>query len=310
MELIRCDSWAKLADSVYDSPEFTEPKNNSVIYCPLDHIEQFIRQNDNFDSYCIISANSDYGLCYQHQNPVWQDLKKWLDFIPIDETYAYNSLLVPARGNIERCKITDTYSIKMHTFTKSTFSEIPNSIRRWYSTNCNILGGATPIPFGIPDWSYDLISKARSKNRHKETKKDIGVYINFQNNTAERVAIKDKYRKYQGENSPISVKVIEGEISHEEYVENLLRSVYVVSPPGNGLDCFRTLEALYCGAIPLIADNYAAAAYDGLPVVKMTNFGDIEKMVAQFGYKVFHSELEETRADFEYWRNEILKDKE
>lgn len=311
MEFINCNKWRTLCNHIYDAPEFILPKDKDIVYVPMDHIAQFIRDVSNLPySFIVVSACSDYGLHYQHEHPVWADMKKWLDFVAIDENLGYNPLFLPPRCDVTHTKITDTYSVKMHAFTKATFSNIPNQFFKWYCTNANIASKVIPIPFGIPDWSESLITEARNNNRHVESEKDIGFYINFQNNTAERVSVKDKYKKYQHDNAPISVKVIEKEISHEEYIENVLKSVYVVSPSGNGLDCYRNLEALYCGAIPIIADTHAAKAYEGLPVIKIKNFGMLEQLASELGYKVIRTDLTDTPADMNYWRKKIQEDAE
>jgi hypothetical protein len=44
-------------------------------------------------------------------------------------------------------------------------------------------------------------------------------------------------------------------LSLEKYVLEVRRSFFVLSPKGNGLDCHRTWEAVYLGAIPIIPQN-------------------------------------------------------
>ena len=43
-----------------------------------------------------------------------------------------------------------------------------------------------------------------------------------------------------------------GEADLHAYRQLLLRSKYVLSPPGNGPDCHRTWESIYLGAIPIV----------------------------------------------------------
>lgn len=45
---------------------------------------------------------------------------------------------------------------------------------------------------------------------------------------------------------------IHGRKPFREYFSDLSRHKFVASPRGNGIDCLRTWESLYCGAIPLI----------------------------------------------------------
>lgn len=311
MKLINCNAWRSLCDYVYDAPDFTLPWTQSVVYVSMDHIDRFFSDveehyEDN-DKFIVISACSDYGITLQDENPIWQDMKKWFDFVPIDENLGYNPLLIPQRCDTRFCKITDIYSVKMHAFTKSTFNKIPKSIAKWYCTNCDIKDGrVVPIPFGIPDWSQKLIEEARAKNLHTESDRTTGFYINFQNNTAERVAIKNRY---QGGRMN-TAKVISNEISHEDYINNLLSSIYVVSPPGNGYDSYRVLESLYCGAIPIVANTRPFDAYSNLPVIKIDNFGYLEQLQKEAGFKIFQNDLVNTTADMDYWSNNLLESRQ
>lgn len=46
--------------------------------------------------------------------------------------------------------------------------------------------------------------------------------------------------------------VIEERISPRKHRRHLLDSYFVISPPGNGLDCHRTWEAIYLGCVPVV----------------------------------------------------------
>lgn len=63
----------------------------------------------------------------------------------------------------------------------------------------------------------------------------------------------------------------------EKYLKDLNRSVFVLSPRGNGLDCHRTWEALYMGAIPIVPSTTINSLYDGLPVVVVDNWQTISE---------------------------------
>lgn len=304
LELIRCDKWKSLADHVYDYPDFIKPTTDGIVYCSLDHIDRFFREcGDDGNTYVVISSNSDYGLCYQHKNPVWLDMRKWFDFQPLDETLGYSPLVVPARCCAERCKISDKYSVKMHVYTTATFDKVPENILRWYSTNCDVLGGpAIPIPFGIPEWSESLIQAARDNSLHRR-KKVYPFYLNFQNNTAERVALKKSFAKAE------NYMVVMDEIPHEEYINNLLSSYYVVAPCGNGLDSYRVLESIYCGATPIITNGFWSEAYKSLPAILVESYHCLPDILANEGLKSPQDNLDGTIADFGYWRKIFEREK-
>lgn len=65
----------------------------------------------------------------------------------------------------------------------------------------------------------------------------------------------------------------------EQYIAELLRSKFIMSPSGIGWDCYRNWEALRLGAIPVI-EHYNRTdgwhrTFDGLPVVWVTTFDEL-----------------------------------
>jgi hypothetical protein len=59
------------------------------------------------------------------------------------------------------------------------------------------------------------------------------------------------------------------------YLLNLTTVKFILSPRGNGLDCHRTWEALYLGAIPIVRTSTLNPLYDGLPVVIIGNWQEV-----------------------------------
>lgn len=60
-----------------------------------------------------------------------------------------------------------------------------------------------------------------------------------------------------------------------EYRNKLRDSKYVLSPRGNGLDCHRTWEALYAGAIPVVRRNDWCFNHLQLPVLIVQEWQDL-----------------------------------
>jgi hypothetical protein len=57
--------------------------------------------------------------------------------------------------------------------------------------------------------------------------------------------------------------------------KNQSNYAFVVSPIGNGIDCFRTWEALILGCIVIVEKNQFDSLYESLPVLIVDNYGDI-----------------------------------
>jgi hypothetical protein len=89
---------------------------------------------------------------------------------------------------------------------------------------------------------------------------------------------------------------------HEQYLADLCRSKFVLSPRGNGLDCHRTWEALYMGAIPIVPSTTINSVYADLPVVIVNDWAVLtqtylEQQWIEYSKKPF--KIEKIYAD--YW---------
>ena len=47
---------------------------------------------------------------------------------------------------------------------------------------------------------------------------------------------------------------------------------FILSPPGAGIDCHRTWEALYCGTIPIVISSSINELYEDLPVLTVSSW--------------------------------------
>ena len=61
-----------------------------------------------------------------------------------------------------------------------------------------------------------------------------------------------------------------------EYRSLVLSSKFVLSPPGNGIDCHRTWEAIYLGAVPVTLSDFSPhGLFSGMPVLVIDSFEEI-----------------------------------
>lgn len=59
------------------------------------------------------------------------------------------------------------------------------------------------------------------------------------------------------------------------YRKTLVHYGFVASPPGNGVDCHRTWEALYLGVVPIVRRSSFYDFFPGLPVVAVDDWEEI-----------------------------------
>lgn len=72
---------------------------------------------------------------------------------------------------------------------------------------------------------------------------------------------------------------IEPNLTVNQYQDYVRKSRFVISPPGNGIDCHRTWEAIYLGAIPVVLRQYLSGQLiDMFPVFAISEWSEFLDM--------------------------------
>jgi len=85
---------------------------------------------------------------------------------------------------------------------------------------------------------------------------------------------------------------------------NMSQFAFVASPTGDGLDCYRTWEALLLGAIPIVTTPFFKQMFEDLPVLIVKDWKDItpqllSKTIEDFKNKKFNYD----KLTLKYWTN-------
>lgn len=149
-----------------------------------------------------------------------------------------------------------------------------------YSVNVlDVCDKIIPIPIGLENLHYfnngliDLnASKSESHNSKKliSSNKDLilSARFNIGTNYFERVQLATELKKKYGNEYKFVVKA-------EKYKKEVERARFVLSPPGNGMDCHRTWEALVMGAIPVVKKGFLAESLiRDMPIICVEDWGD------------------------------------
>lgn len=141
-----------------------------------------------------------------------------------------------------------------------------------YSSNLSeSVNSITPVPLGLERAAY----KSSGIIRHFERKFsidaqkriwDVVVCWNDQTNS-NRFNLKNKFRDRE------NILVIDKRISSYTLHKIYRKTLFVPSPAGNGLDCHRTWEALYLGAVPVVLESEFTGD-DSWPVVRVNSWED------------------------------------
>ena len=89
----------------------------------------------------------------------------------------------------------------------------------------------------------------------------------------------------------------------DSYIRDLLDVRFSVSPRGNGLDCHRTWEALYMGAIPIVKESPMDSLFEELPVLIVKDWQEITEDFLQNKYqKIMLSCPKDEKLYADYWK--------
>lgn len=277
-EIITCKSYIPLCDYIYDAPNLDDIPPTGLVHVPLDQIEEFFSRIDsNGHRYVVVSSCSDYGLAIQQDQPAWKDMLKWLK-MQIGPPLGYNDVRMPARVDKSKCNMSDKYSIKCHSWTRATIPSIPNNVHHWFVVNLMLTPNnknITAIPFGVAEGKQEGIYE-EIESKINEKPKDNKIYISWNDYTYERYKLREKMTDWQKKlgAEPLTVKVPGEPDPYDKYLKALSTHKYCISPPGNGADCYRTLESIYMGCLTLV-ENTPLNLSTGLPVLTYKNVDDI-----------------------------------
>jgi hypothetical protein len=252
----------------------------------------------------VVSPSCDFGVCLQRDNHPALDFEKWVG-LQMSVRHGYNNLMMAPRLNPARCNQSDAYSIKCWSYTEATFPEIPDNVVKWFVCNCEIQDDRlVPIPFGIFG-NKEKLETANAILNYPKKERDKLLYINFQFYTTDRhrlfVHFKTQYSEKQ-----VTCKQ---QCSFDEFLEDLATHKYVLCPTGNGLDCYRTLESVYMGAVPIVETRLGSLGpYIGLnvPLLTYPNLFMVDPYELEDIYPaITNRDYDFTKALWPYWETRI-----
>ncbi len=160
-----------------------------------------------------------------------------------------------------------------------------------------------PIPIGIANryWGHGNIDTvAEVQQLIPGCVKSILLYMNFSQSTyGERPHVYHFFK-----DKPFCT--VGGHKGFGSYLFDLAQSKFVLSPRGNGLDCHRTWEALYMGAIPIVVTSPIDPLYDGLPVIIIKGWNEVTQEFLEAKWEEMSAaEYQLNRIYADYWLDMI-----
>ncbi len=155
----------------------------------------------------------------------------------------------------------------------------------------------------------DELTKRFVEYRENPVKKHL-LYCNFLNRTHEsRPNLKKQF-----ENADYCYS--RDRCKFDDFIQDVAESIFVLSPPGKGIDANRTWEALLLGSIPIVISSQLNKLYEDLPVVIVDDWSEVtQEFLLQKYDEIIAQEYDLRKLYVDYWfeiiegvRQEFLKE--
>lgn len=156
-----------------------------------------------------------------------------------------------------------------------------------------------------------IIAKAKPTYKRK-----VRAFVDFQHSDTMHAEHK-RYLQFGEDRASIYNRIIKsgvvdsaGWMKRDELWRTKTQYAFSVSPHGNGLDCHRTWEDLALGCIVIVKTSPLDVLYEGLPVVIINDWGEINKKnlelwIDQYA-DAFTNPNYRLRLTFAYWMNKLI----
>jgi hypothetical protein len=174
---------------------------------------------------------------------------------------------------------------------------------RWFGMNCDINHNKLqPIPIGLANekWTHgnkeiliEVIKQNIEKKKLAYCNFDISTNFNKRNDV--HGLIKNKN----------FIDVDPTKLPFQNYLQKLSEYKYVISPPGNSVDCHRIWESIYLGVIPIVEKHLCHDYWNDLPILFVNSFNDINEKILNENYETLISKSNEKAQMLHY--KEMIK---
>lgn len=245
--------------------------------------------------------NNNYNAFYYNDNSVIPELTNI-------KTIFVNTWTLPKFARVIFPQLKGKYNFISHNSDMGLTSSYSNLVEsdtviKWYSQNKDIRHSkALSLPIGLGNQQYphgdlSLLNRVISKNNNKENL----LFKNFSigTNPVKRTAVDFITHRNGFQMSKPS--------NQEGYFDAISKSIFCISPPGNGVDCHRIWECLYLKTIPIVENDPAFNDFAHLPILFINdwNMVTIEFLMSKVHMlEKFNNPIPELSMD--YWKGKVL----
>ena len=183
---------------------------------------------------------------------------------------------------------------------------IDGKIVHWYAQNlCFTSSKVSMLPIGLENLSYHnngVLDYFIGGEDNKPIKNKILLSVNVNTNM-------DKRMECVNDLMGCDLVDMRNEfVPPGLYVQQLKDYKFIASPEGNGVDCHRTWEAMYCRVIPILKKSAFTVHLDSFPCWIVDDWSDIreyDQSMLEDKYNEIQMGVSRERLYFEYYRRRI-----
>jgi hypothetical protein len=194
--------------------------------------------------------------------------------------------------------------------TRSLAESAPPCVRRWYALNVACAEPRLrPLPMGMArpqargcGARYEDVPTVWASLPPERPLIASGCWT-AKNNIPERLTARAAFANREG------IVLRHADLTPAAFLTLCGDSRFVISPPGNGIDCHRTWEAMYMGAIPLVKRSPALETFNDLPMVVVDDWRALtDPRLREIWQEYRAREWNLDRLFFQYWEAEIQRE--
>jgi hypothetical protein len=239
------------------------------------------------DEIQLSKLTDDILSCLQNNTIIFVDTPDLSNFFNrFHERISVNYILITGDSDLS-CPV---HIMNSHLYLLNQIFARKTRIIHWFAMNCDLGNNEqwkksnifTCIPQGISQWSnqryFMQLASGKDDSIHNIDLKTNDYWIL----TSFNVLHAPKYRQSlftlscMGRLKNISKCSYQKDLMNLwKYYVSIGRSKFVFSPPGVGMDCYRTWETLYLGSIPIVINSSLNPIFEKLPVLIVDDYNQI-----------------------------------
>jgi len=189
---------------------------------------------------------------------------------------------------------------------------------RWFGQNATVSHPKlVPLPIGLENLHWHMNGEVSVFHKVSEESKRKNIFKKFRilyaftarTNEAERLPALESLAKNEMADDMKKARGSDGLPGLPEYANILNGYALVASPPGNGIDCHRTWEAMYLGVLPIVKRSPAMEYFRsiGLPLWIIDSWDEVPNDVRSLRarYDAVWSSASVKALWMDYWIKEI-----